>query len=66
MVADRGDINDRMARAQAAWSAGQHGAALELWTPLANVGVARAQATWRRPSSKGAAWHATSTRPPTG
>jgi TPR repeat protein len=43
MVADRGDINDRMARAQAAWSAGQHGAALELWAPLAHEGVARAQ-----------------------
>lgn len=43
MVADRGDINDRIARAQAAWSSGQHGAALDLWTPLANEGVARAQ-----------------------
>ncbi len=43
MVADRGDINDRMARAQAAWAAGQHAAALEIWAPLAEEGVARAQ-----------------------
>ena len=33
----------RMARALAAWQAGQHGVALDLWAPLAHAGVARAQ-----------------------
>ena len=42
-MADRGDSDDRMKRAQAAWAAGEHGAALALWEPLAQQGVARAQ-----------------------
>ena len=33
----------RMQRALAAWSAGQHGVALDLWAPLAHAGLARAQ-----------------------
>ena len=40
---DRGDIEDRMTRAAKAWKAGELGAALDLWTPLAHDGVARAQ-----------------------
>ncbi len=43
MAADRGDADDRMKRAQAAWAAGEHGAALALWEPLAQQGMARAQ-----------------------
>jgi TPR repeat protein len=43
MAADRGDADDRMKRAQAAWAAGEHGAALALWEPLAQQGLARAQ-----------------------
>ena len=42
-MAERGDSDDRMKRAQAAWAAGEHGAALALWEPLAEQGVARAQ-----------------------
>ena len=43
MAADRGDSDDRMKRAQAAWAAGEHDVALALWEPLAQQGVARAQ-----------------------
>jgi len=43
MAADPGDADDRMKRAQAAWAAGEHGAALALWESLAQQGVARAQ-----------------------
>jgi TPR repeat protein len=43
MAADRGDSDDGMKRAQAAWAAGEHEVALALWEPLARQGVARAQ-----------------------
>jgi TPR repeat protein len=43
MAADRGDVDDRMKRAQAAWAAGEHAAALALWELLVQQGVARAQ-----------------------
>jgi TPR repeat protein len=33
----------RMAEALGAWQAGDHGVALDLWAPLAQAGVARAQ-----------------------
>lgn len=43
MAADRGDADDRMKRAQAAWAAGEHGTAVALWESLAQQGLARAQ-----------------------
>ena len=42
-MAESNDSDDPMKRAQAAWAAGEHGAALALWEPLAQQGVARAQ-----------------------
>ena len=43
MAADQSDSDEPMKRAQAAWACGEHGAALALWEPLAQHGVARAQ-----------------------
>jgi len=36
-------IDALLSRAMAAWNAGEHGVALDLWAPLAHQGVARAQ-----------------------